>query len=81
MARVIITAAFDDYVPIRLVIEFGTDGPTTVCVNIATVEDSTVEDTEDYFVLFEPAAEVEVLGPSNSTVYITDEDGKNLTTL
>ena len=76
-----ITAAFDDYIPIRSVIDFETDGPTTVCVNIATVGDSVVEDIEDYYVLFEPNAEVEVLGPSNSTVYITDEDGKSLTNL
>lgn len=76
-----ITAAFDDYVPIRSVIEFETDGPTTICVNIPTVEDSIIEDTEDCFVLFEPAAEVEVLGPSSSTLYITDDDGKHLTTM
>lgn len=79
IARVcIISTAFEDYVPTRPVIEFETNGATTVCVNIPTVADSVIEDTEEYFVLLEPAAEVEELAPSNTTVYIIDEDGKSL---
>ena len=53
---------------------------TIICTNIPTIPDSAntpvVENTEDYLVIYEPNTEIEMLDPSNMTVYITDENGE-----
>lgn len=58
---------------------FVSNGPTTVCANISTIPDlenfPIVEDPETFHVEFVPSGEVEILAPSNTTVYIIDEDG------
>ena len=63
-------------------LSFTSGGPSTVCANIPTVPDNAdaprVEDVEDYFVASQPNSEVEMLAPSNMTVYITDEDGETI---
>ena len=74
--------AFEDYVPIRPVLSFTAldETGTIICTNIPTIPDSAntliVENTEDYFVTYEPNTEIVMLDPSNMTVYITDEDGE-----
>lgn len=77
-----IHSAFEDYVPIRPVLSFTELDETgsILCTNITTIPDSVnapiVENTEDYLVTYEPNIEIEMLSPSNMTVYITDEDGE-----
>lgn len=61
---------------------FVTGGPNIVCASIATVMDPEntpiVEDVESYVVSFELNAEIDIVSPSNATVYIMDENGKNI---
>ena len=75
-------SAFEDYVPLRPVLSFTERDETgsIICTNIATILDDpnapVVENTEDYLVTYESNIEIEMLGSSNMTVYITDEDGE-----
>ena len=76
------SAAFDDYVPIRPVLSFVAGGPTTVCQTFSIVPDPSdspiVEDIENFMVAFEQSAEIDILEPSTTTVYIIDENGKQI---
>ena len=59
--------------------EFDEPG-SILCTSIATIPDTAnapvIEKIEDYSVTYELSTEIEVLGSSNVTVYITDDDGE-----
>ena len=49
---------------------------TTVCIPVPILPDSLVEDTESFMMTITGRADVMVVSPTSTTVFITDLNGK-----
>ena len=68
-------AAGADYNPQPQTVTFGATA-SQACVNISIVDDTIVESTESFRVIFSVPSDINMATPSMSTVTILDDDGK-----